>query len=64
MTIIDAKPLVFKKKSIFQSLSQRKVAINLNRVPLLVIPVVVLTQNLGIIISLSGRSDVGYHGTG
>jgi hypothetical protein len=66
-TMIDARRLAIRTKSIFQPLSQREAAMNITRVPLLVIlvVVVVLAQHASIIImSSGGSSDGGHHGTG
>jgi hypothetical protein len=64
MTMIDARRLAIRTKSIFQPLSQREAAMNITRVPLLVILVVVLAQHASIIMSSGGSSDGGHHGTG
>jgi hypothetical protein len=67
MTMIHARRLAIRTKSIFQPLSQREAAMNITRVPLLVILVVViLAQHASIIIIMSsgGSSDGGHHGTG
>jgi hypothetical protein len=65
MTMIDARRLAIRTKSIFQPLGQREAAMNITRVPLLVILVVVLTQHASIItMSSGGSSDGGHHGTG
>ncbi len=65
MTLIDARRLAIRTKSIFQPLSQREAAMNITRVPLLVILVVVSAQHASIIMSSSGGgSDGGHHGTG
>jgi hypothetical protein len=45
-------------------ISQREVAMNFTRVPLLVILVVVLAQHANIIILSAGSSDGGHYGTG
>jgi hypothetical protein len=62
--MIDARRLAIRVKSIFQPLSQREAAMNITRVPLLVILVVVLAQHASIIMSSGGSSDGGHHGTG
>ena len=63
--MIDARRLAIRTKSIFQPLSQREAAMNITRIPLLVILVVVLAQHASIIIMSSGSSsDGGHHGTG
>jgi hypothetical protein len=64
MTMIDARRLAIRTKSIFQPLSQREAAMIITRVPLLVILVVVLAQHASIIMSSGGSSDGGHHGTG
>jgi hypothetical protein len=64
MTMIDARRLAIRTKSIFQPLSQREAAMDITRVPLLVILVVVLAQHASIIMSSGGSSDRGHHGTG
>jgi hypothetical protein len=51
MTMIDARRSAIRTKSIFQPLSQREPAMNITRVPLLVILVVVLAQHASIIMS-------------
>ncbi|UVS68036.1 hypothetical protein [Nitrososphaera viennensis] len=57
--------MAIRTKSIFQPLSQREAAMNITRVPLLVILVVVSAQHASIIMSSSGGgSDGGHHGTG
>ncbi len=62
--MIDERPLAIRTKSIFQPLSERKAAMNINRVPLLVNLVVVFAQHTSIIMSSRGGSDGGHHGTG
>ena len=64
MTMIDARRLAIRTKSIFQPLNQLEAAMNIIRVPLLVILVVVLTQDATIIMSSADSSDKGHHGTG
>jgi|GEM_PF-3570069 len=64
MTMIDARPLAIRTRSIFQPLSQREAAMDITHVPLLVILVVVLAQNASIIMSSGDSSDGGHHGTG
>ncbi|WP_158385557.1 hypothetical protein [Candidatus Nitrososphaera evergladensis] len=55
--------MAIRTKSIFQPLSQQEAAMNITRVPLLVI-LVVLAQHASIIMSSGGSSDGGHHGTG
>lgn len=64
MTMIDARRLAIRTRSIFQPLSQREAAMDITRVPLLVILFVVLAQHASIIMSSGGSSDGGHHGTG
>lgn len=45
-------------------ISQREAAMNITRVPLLVILVVVLAQHASIIMSSGDSSDGGHYGTG
>jgi hypothetical protein len=65
MTMIDARRLVISTQNRYSSHeSQREAAMNITRVPLLVILVVVLAQHASIIMSSGGISDGGHHGTG
>ena len=65
MTMIDARRVAIRTKSIFQPMSHREAAMNITRVPLLVILVVVLAQHANIIIIMSsgGSSDGGHYDT-
>ena len=62
--MIDEIRLAIRTKSIFQPLTQREAAMNITRVPLLVILVVILVQHASIIMSLGVSSDGEHHGTG
>jgi hypothetical protein len=65
MTMMDARRVAIRTKSIFQPMSHREAAMNITRVPLLVTLVVVLAQHANIIIMSSrGSSDGGHHDTG
>jgi hypothetical protein len=63
MIMIEARRLAIRTKSMFQLLSQRKAAMNITRVSLLVILVVFFSQQENMIMSSGGSSDGGHHGT-
>jgi hypothetical protein len=64
MTMVDARRLAIRTKSIFQPLIQREAARNITGFWLLVILVVISEQHSSIIVLSGGSSDGRHYGTG